>query len=213
MFFQFRVDFFIVPTMQQFTRSQPLTNLTNAVKPRPPVPEIVKNWRPKTHAGRLPRAGYFTNYLDVRSHHIVKEPEIADYFVGYALSTLPLKTIPIGSGQYRFKAFVAIGDGKSFIGLGQRCAKDRSSAENGAARNAKLNLFKIRTTWIKPVTGQYNDVTVRLFPHEQLNVRPMIRKILLLCGIRGCKVEVSTERDSHQLVLALFDALMKLEQD
>ena len=148
--------------MQQFTRSQSLTNLTNAVKPRPPVPEIVKDWRPKTHAGRLTRAGYFTNYLDVRSHHIVKEPEIAEYFFGYTLSTLPLKTIPIGSGQYRFKAFVAIGDGKSFIGLGQRCAKDRSSAENGAARNAKLNLFKIRTTWIKPVTGQYNDVTVRV---------------------------------------------------
>ena len=172
----------------------------------------MKNWRPKTQSGRLTRAGRFPNYTSVRKRKFgVQEPEIADYFFGKELMIAPLKVVPIGDGQYRFKAYVAVGDGKYSIGLGQRCAKDRKGAEEGAVRNAKLNIMKLKTTWFKPVTGRYGNVTIRLFQHQQLSARPMIRRVLDICGIKGCKVETNTERDCPQLVLALFDALAQLE--
>ena len=100
-----------------------------------PVPDIVKNWRPKT--GRLVKAGRFSDYFVLRENNFaVKEPEIADYFFGVDLEVAPLKIMPIRDGQYRYKAFVAVGDGKSSIGFGQSCSKDCKSAETAAARNA-----------------------------------------------------------------------------
>ena len=176
------------------------------------VPDKIKEWRPKTQAGRMTKAGLFESYWSVRlSKYPLKEPEIADHFFSQNLIVAPLKIIPIGEGQYRFKAFVAVGDGTTSIGLGERCGKTRKMAEEGAIRNAKLNIMRIKKTWIKPVTGQKGEVLVRLYPHEQLNVRPIIRRILTLCGIVGCKVETNTEKDSSHLVLALFDALEKLD--
>ena len=176
------------------------------------VPNKQEKWRPKTAAGRLTKAGVFTDYATVRrSRHEIKEPEIADSFFGDVLIVAPLKTVPIGEGEYRFKAFVAVGDGRNYIGLGQRCAADRKTAEEGATRNAKLNMMKIKKTWLRPVTGVHAEVVVRLHPHQQLIARPMIRKIFDTAGIAGCKVETNHEKDSYRVVLAVFDALSKLE--
>ena len=59
--------------------------------------------------------------------------------------------------------------------------------------------------------GEYGDVTVRLFAHHQLIARPMIRKVLTTAGVVCCKAETNKEKDSPNVVLALFDALSKLE--
>ena len=179
---------------------------------RHPVPDLVKEWRPKTQAGRLTKTGLFTDYASVRKSRLgLKEPEIADYFFGTDLIVAPLKTVPIGDGQYRFKAFVAVGDSKAYIGLGQSCGKDRRSAEERASKNAKLNMINVNRTWLRPVIGEYGDVTVRLFAHHQLIARPMIRKVLTTAGVVCCKAETNKEKDSPNVVLALFDALSKLE--
>ena len=69
--------------------------------------------------------------------------------------------------------------------------------------------MRVKKTWIKPVTGQHQSVFVRFYPHEQLLAKP-IRRILSLCGMSRCKVETNSEKDSANLVLAVFDALAKL---
>ena len=77
------------------------------------------------------------------SRNEIREPEIADYFFGRELILSPLKTVPIEDGQYRFETFVAVGDGENYIGLGQRCGKDRKSAEQFAFRN-NLNITEAK---------------------------------------------------------------------
>ena len=120
-------------------------NCKPIIATKAPVPDIVKDWRPKTKTGRLVKAGSFSDYFVLRENNFaVKEPEIADYFFGADLEVAPLKIMPIGDGQYRYKAFVAVGDGKSSIGFGQSCSRDRESAETAAARNAKLNIMRLK---------------------------------------------------------------------
>ena len=177
-----------------------------------PFSPVVKKWHPKTQAGRLTKAGAFKDYEAVRSSRFdIKEPEIADYFFGDQLVVAPLKVVPIGDGQYRYKAFVAVGDGKNYVGLGQRCGKDRKTAEEGASRNAKLNLRRICKSWIVPVTGEHGGTIVTLHPHAQLIGRPILKRVLSVAGVVNCKAEANTERDSPNIVLALFKALKKLE--
>ena len=137
------------------------------------------------------------------SRNEIREPEIADYFFGRELILSPLKTVPIEDGQYRFEAFVAVGDGENYIGLGQRCGKDRKSAEQFAFRKDNRNIIKVKKSWLTPVTGCYEGVTVQLYPHAQLIARPMVRRILATAGLTCCRVEVNCENDSQSCVSAL----------
>merc|ERR1712154_340092 len=81
----------------------------------------------------------------------------------------------MGSQRTRFKAWVAVGDYKAHVGLGQKCAAEVGIAIRGAHILAKLSLIPVRkgywgsklgTPHTVPckLTGKCGSCRVRLIP-------------------------------------------------
>ena len=177
-----------------------------------------QSWKPKTLAGRLVRRGEVKTLQDLRDRQLeIKEPEIID-FLYPNLKEEVLKVTNIGHGQYRRKAFVAVGDGQGLVGLGKKCAGNSKDAIAGARRNARLSVFKLKVpsnkTVPRSVSGQFGFVEVKLDPMINLIVaHPMIEKILELVGFDAVLQTGNCENTTGALVEATFDALKKLRDD
>ena len=78
----------------------------------------------------------------------------------------------------RFKAVVAVGDGKGHLGVGSKVAKEVQIAMKGAVMVAKLNLIPIRRgnkigaphTIPKKITGKCGSVRLRFIPAPKVLV-------------------------------------------
>lgn len=112
--------------------------------------EDSKEWVPVTKLGRLVREGKIRSLEEIYLYSLpIKEFEIIDFFFSRTLRDEVLKIMPVQkqtrAGQRtRFKAFVAVGDYNSHIGLGVKCSKEVATAIRGAIILAKLSVVPVR---------------------------------------------------------------------
>ena len=104
-----------------------------------------KSWIPKTKTGRLVKSGKIRTIDELLASKLpIKEPEILDKLVKNLVETT-LKTMNIGSaGEYRRKAIVAVTCPDGYVGFGKKCDKNTKLAVAGAAKNARLKMFKFQ---------------------------------------------------------------------
>jgi small subunit ribosomal protein S2e len=124
---------------------------------------------------------HITSIEEVYLHAIpIKEPEIVDHFLKEDLKDEVMKIKRVQkqtrAGQRtRFKAVVAVGDGKGHVGLGIKTAAEVANAIKGAMIDAKLSILPVRLgywgnkigqphTVPCTVTGRCGSVRVRLIP-------------------------------------------------
>ncbi|HIJ98293.1 TPA: 30S ribosomal protein S5 [archaeon] len=197
------------------------------------------NWIPKTGMGKAIKRGKITSLEELwKMGKVIKEPEIIDYFV-HDLQERVLKT---GRGKRPFKwvqrmtdsgrrnkysVMVAIGDNKSFVGLGLGRAKEYGGAIASALRNAKLDIVFVKKgcgSWdcgcgadhSIPVDsyGKSGSVTIILRPAPKgagIIANNTTRDILELAGVKD--VYSSTKghtKTRSNLAKATFDALRSL---
>ncbi|KAI3379991.1 hypothetical protein SNEBB_000232 [Seison nebaliae] len=175
--------------------------------------ETKKEWVPVTKLGRLVKEDKIRKIEDIYLYSIpIKEDKIVETLLGDTLTDKVLKVMPVQkqtrAGQRtRFKAFVAIGDGKGHVGLGVKCAKEVATAIQGAILLAKLSIIPVRRgywgnkigdphTVPCKVTGNCGSVMMRLIPAPRgtgIVSAPVPKKLLSMAGIedvytstRGC---------------------------
>lgn len=159
-----------------------------------------------TKLGRLVHDGKIKSLEEIYMHSLpIKEYQIIDFFLSKDLKDEVLKIMPVQkqtrAGQRtRFKAFVAIGDGKGHVGLGVKCSKEVATAIRGAIIAAKLSVVPVRRGYWgnkigKPhtvpckVTGKCGSVLVRLIPAPRgtgIVSAPVPKKLLHMAGIEDC---------------------------
>lgn len=175
---------------------------------------LKENWKPKTKTGRLVKAGRISlNDLLIRKI-LIKEPEIMDFLTECSIKEEVIKVTSIGTGQYRFKAYVLVSS-NDLIGLGKRCAGSSTDAVSGAAKNGRLRMFRIRklgATVPANIVGNSGTVEVKIMPFvDNIIASPMIRKMLQFFGFGAAHVTCNSENQSAAAVVeAAFDALSKL---
>ncbi len=126
-----------------------------------------------------------------------------------------------------FACMAVAGNRNGYVGIGYGKSKDTVPAREKAARNAKLNVFKIKrgcgswqcsckTPHSLPfaVDGKCGSVTIKLLPAPKgkgLVVEKELQKVLALAGFKDvwCKSAGQT-RVKNNLVMACVDALRKL---
>lgn len=122
-------------------------------------------WHPKTKLGHLVKQGLVDAQGIFQFSMRIKEPEIVDHlFKNLKEEVLVMKSVQkqTKAGQRtRIKAVVAIGDGKEYIGLGVKSAKEAATAIRGAILNAKCNLRPIKLGYWGDKFGETHTVTVK----------------------------------------------------
>jgi len=191
---------------------------------------------PATKLGRLVQDGKFPSITDIFLYSLrIKEPEIIDHFFsesgegGVELKDEIMKIKPVqkqtSAGQRtRFKAWVAVGDFRCHVGLGQKCAAEVGIAIRGAHILAKLSLVPVRKgywgsklgsphTVPCKLTGKCGSCRVRLIPAPRgtgLVAATVTKKVLAMAGIEDvyCRSTGQT-RTTGNFIVACFLALRK----
>ena len=171
-------------------------------------------WKPRTPAGRLVKTWKITSMPELLDSNLpIKEPEIANFLLGNLIETT-LRVINIGSGQYRRKAMVVVTGNHGWTGFGKSCGKNSKIAIAGAARNARLRMFRIPVqseTVPQIISGEYLDIEIFIGPgSEEMVASPMVKFILNLVGIRRGFAISNSEKDSMILIEALIEALREM---
>lgn len=163
-------------------------------------------WVPVTKLGRLVKAGLIKSLEEIFLFSLpIKEYQIIEKFLGEDCQDEVLKVMPVqkqtSAGQRtRFKAFVAVGDGKGHVGLGVKCSKEVATSIRGALIAAKLSIVPVRRgywgskmgdphTVPCKVTGKCGSVRVRLVPAPRgtgLVAAPVPKKLLSMAGVKDC---------------------------
>lgn len=191
-------------------------------------------WKPMTKLGRLVKDGKISSLEDIYYHSLpIKEVGIIEYFMkegdGSKLKDEVMKVSPVQkqttAGQRtRLKAVVAVGDHDGHVGLGVKCAKDVSTAIQGASLIAKLALLPVRRGYWgrklgKPhtiptkLTGKCGSVRVRIIPAPRgtgLVAAPASKKLLSLAGVEDAYTStIGCSRTLANFVKAIYFALTK----
>lgn len=183
-------------------------------------------WEPKTKLGHLVKQGLVDAPKIFQFSMRIKEPEIVDHlFNDLQEEVLVMKSVQkqTKAGQRtRIKAVVAIGDGKEYIGLGVKAAKEAATAIRGAIANAKCNLRPVKlgywgdkfgeahTVTVKS-TGKSGSVSMRVVPAPRgsgIRAGSVAKRIFQLAGIKD--VFTSTKGNTatnENLVKAAVKAL------
>jgi small subunit ribosomal protein S2e len=160
----------------------------------------------------------------------IKEPQIVDqFFQGEELKDEVMDVKPVqrqtAAGQRtRFKAWVAVGDFKEHVGLGEKCATEVGIAIRGAFTLAKLSIVPVRKgywgnmtgnphTVPTKVTGKCGSCRVRLIPAPRgtgLVSAQATKKILSMAGLDDvyCRTNGQTKTTGN-FAVACFLALRK----
>lgn len=227
--------------------------MSGAPRPRTQRPvrrnqEEKAQWIPVTNLGRLVKAGVIKSMAEIFSHSIpIKEHQIVDKFFSKAVvpgqapdpmeenSGKPLladKVMGItpvqkqsASGQStRFKAFVIVGDSRSHIGCGTKCAKEVATAIRGAIIAAKLSIAPVRRGWWgniigakhtvpMKVSGKCGSVRARLIPAPRgtgVVGSPIAKELLAFAGVSDCFTgSTGHTRTKENFLKAYYYALRK----
>jgi small subunit ribosomal protein S5 len=180
--------------------------------------DIIARWQPKTKVGKLVKEKKLTDIDEILEKYKILESEIVD-------TLLPLRSDLLAIGQAKgkfgggkrrvwrqtqkktkegnvptFACMAVVGDGKGHIGLGFGRAKETLPAKSKAARDARLNVIKIRRGCGSfdcsckeehsvpfKVEGKCGSSRVILIPAPQgtgLVIGDECKKILRLAGIK-----------------------------
>ena len=84
----------------------------------------------------------------------IKEDDIVEHLLGgppgegklkdEVMKILPVQKQTTAGQRTRFKAFVAVGDGKGYVGLGWKTSAEVADAIKGAIKSAKMSLVPVR---------------------------------------------------------------------
>lgn len=194
----------------------------------------VREWVPKTKAGKLVQEGKITDYNQIIEKNMpVLEPEIIDALLPdleEKIFDVTKTTKVTRSGRnFRFRVAVLVGDKKEFIGIGVAKDREKWPAVRKATKQAKLNLIKVgggcgswectcslRHSVPFTVTGKSASVKVTLKPAPRgtgLVVGDNIKDVLKFVGIED--VWSSTQGSTStklNFVRATIDALSKIDK-
>lgn len=206
-------------------------------------------WQPKTEIGRKVKAGEITD-LDaiLDSGRRILEPQIVDML----LKGLQVDFLEIGQskGKFgggkrtiwrttqkktkegnkpKFTAMAIVGNKDGYIGIGMGKAKETMPAKEKAARQAKLNIIKIKRgcgSWAcscrEPhslpftVEGKNGSSDIKIMPAPKgtgLCAESECRKMLSIAGIRDVYSQTKGQTVTRvNLTLACFKALQRTAQ-
>ena len=206
----------------------------------------LSGWKPKTELGQKIKDKAITNIDEILdSSQRIMEPEIVDSLLKMEQDLLEIGQSKgkFGGGARRvfrqtqkktkegnkpkFSTLAVVGDKNGHVGLGLGKAKETVPAREKAARNAKLNIFKIRrgcgswqcgcgTPHSLPfaVSGKCGSIEITLMPAPKgkgLCSQSEIGKILRLAGIKDVWTKTRGQTaNAVNFVYACEDALRKL---
>jgi small subunit ribosomal protein S5 len=118
-------------------------------KTRNIIGEYVDDWVPKTKLGKMVKDGEIKSLDEIFDKNLkILEPLIVDYFIGEVkekiVETKKTSYVRMSGRKYNFRCTVLIGDGNKYLGLGIAKDKDKWNASRKAARNARLNMVRIK---------------------------------------------------------------------
>jgi len=191
-------------------------------------------WVPVTKLGRLVKDNKFPSIQDIYLYSIkIKEVEIIDHYFNEEAGTelkdeimgiQPVQRQTAAGQRTRFKAWVVVGDHKSHVGLGAKCAAEVGIAIRGAHIMAKLSLVPIRKGYwglkIGPphtlpckISGKCGSTRIRLIPAPRgtgLVAAAATKKLLQLSGLIDIYSRCTGEtRTTGNFVTACYLALRK----
>ncbi|CAF1292969.1 unnamed protein product [Didymodactylos carnosus] len=185
-------------------------------------------WHPKTKLGHLVKQGFVDAAKIFQFSMRIKEPEIVDHlFKNLKEEVLVIKSVQkqTKAGQRtRIKAVVAIGDGKEYIGLGVKAAKEAATAIRGAILKAKCNIRPVKlgywgdkfgephTVSVKS-TGKCGSVSLRVVPAPRgsgIRAGSVAKKIFQLAGVKD--IFTSTEGNTATNENLVKAAVMALDR-
>lgn len=109
----------------------------------------ISEWEPKTILGKKVKESEIKSLDEIFDKNLkILEPEIVDFFIPELkeklMDTTKTSYVRMSGRKYNYRCVVLIGDGIKFIGLGLGKDKDKWVAATKAARDARLNLLRIK---------------------------------------------------------------------
>lgn len=194
----------------------------------------LENWNPKTEAGKLVQAGEIKSMEELWAKNLpVLEAEIVDSLVPglqeKMIDTRKTAYVRAAGRSFNFSAYVLVGDGRNYIGLGLGSDKERFGAIRKASRNARLHIVPVHagsgswqdfsnTTRSVPfkVVGKCGSVRVTLLPAPRgtgLVVGKQIQDVFRFAGITDVWGKTMGSSDTKlNYVRAAYDAIEKLNR-
>lgn len=192
----------------------------------------LQDWNPRTEAGRLVKSGEISTMEELWARHLpILEAEIIDTLVPdlqeKVIDTRKTAYVRSSGRKFNFSAFVLVGDGKKYIGLGMGSDKERFPATRKAGRDARLKLMPVRVgagSWQDfsdstrsvpfKVIGKAGSVRVTLHPAPKgtgLVVGKQIQDVFRFAGITDVWGFTKGSSDTKlNYVRAAYNALEQL---
>tara|TARA_B100000965_G_scaffold382242_1_gene380457 strand:- start:108 stop:632 length:525 start_codon:yes stop_codon:yes gene_type:complete len=153
-------------------------------------------------------------YNDYKNIEVVKPAglELKDRLVGVQRVTKVTK----GGRTFGFSAIVVVGDENGVVGQGLGKAKEVSESISKAIEDAKKNLVRIpieNGTLPHEQKGKYGGARVFLKPATEgtgVIAGGAVRAVLESVGVQNVLSKSQGSSNSHNVVKATFDALLKL---
>tara|TARA_B100000614_G_C14555337_1_gene495338 strand:+ start:270 stop:794 length:525 start_codon:yes stop_codon:yes gene_type:complete len=153
-------------------------------------------------------------YKDYKNIEVVKPAglDLKDRLVGVQRVTKVTK----GGRTFGFSAIVVVGDESGVVGQGLGKAKEVSEAISKAIEDAKKNLVRIpieNGTLPHEQKGKYGGARVFLKPATEgtgVIAGGAVRAVLESVGVQNVLSKSQGSSNSHNVVKATFDALLKL---
>ena len=153
-------------------------------------------------------------YKDYKNIEVVKPAglDLKDRLVGVQRVTKVTK----GGRTFGFSAIVVVGDENGVVGQGLGKAKEVSLAISKAIEDAKKNLVRIpieNGTLPHEQKGKYGGARVFLKPATEgtgVIAGGAVRAVLESVGVQNVLSKSQGSSNSHNVVKATFDALLKL---
>ncbi len=153
-------------------------------------------------------------YKDYKNIEVVKPAglDLKDRLVGVQRVTKVTK----GGRTFGFSAIVVVGDENGVVGQGLGKAKEVSEAISKAIEDAKKNLVRIpieNGTLPHEQKGKYGGARVFLKPATEgtgVIAGGAVRAVLESVGVQNVLSKSQGSSNSHNVVKATFDALLKL---
>ena len=122
-----------------------------------------------------------------------------------------------GGRKFRFSAMLAVGDGKSKVGVGHGKSKEIPDATQKAVSMAKKRMVSVNTkntTIPHEVYGKFGSTSVMLRPARKgtgVIAGGVVRAVVSKVGIQDIFSKIHGSKNPINVVYATIDALSKLE--